>query len=97
MWFQSTLPVKGATVVSIVLLHLPSVSIHAPREGSDTSGRFVYSNLPVSIHAPREGSDLALNYIRQFASVSIHAPREGSDHCLSVCSSPCQCFNPRSP
>ena len=33
--FQSTLPVKGATVFLPVLSDVAKISIHAPREGSD--------------------------------------------------------------
>ena len=56
--FQSTLPVRGATPI------LPrgapgqlSISIHAPREGSDGGPDQGPSHAPISIHAPREGSD----------------------------------------
>ena len=33
--FQSTLPVRGATAASIFASNIPSISIHAPRAGSD--------------------------------------------------------------
>ena len=33
--FQSTLPVRGATMAQRVALKAESISIHAPREGSD--------------------------------------------------------------
>ena len=33
--FQSTLPVRGATPLSVAVLGPYSISIHAPREGSD--------------------------------------------------------------
>ena len=40
-----------------VLKHI--ISIHAPREGSDTiNGKAVKEYTKISIHAPREGSDL---------------------------------------
>ncbi len=35
--FQSTLPARGATLPLCVLLSLQSISIHAPREGSDSN------------------------------------------------------------
>ena len=39
------------------LINALTVSIHAPREGSDNkSGRWIVTHV-VSIHAPREGSD----------------------------------------
>ena len=34
-----------------------TISIHAPREGSDKGMRSFVRNLKISIHAPREGSD----------------------------------------
>ena len=34
-----------------------SISIHAPREGSDHSVCKYSLSAPISIHAPREGSD----------------------------------------
>ena len=33
--FQSTLPVKGATISRAAVYHVGGISIHAPREGSD--------------------------------------------------------------
>ena len=33
--FQSTLPVRGATLDAGVILYAEVISIHAPREGSD--------------------------------------------------------------
>ena len=33
--FQSTLPVRGATVISVCMCVTTTISIHAPREGSD--------------------------------------------------------------
>ena len=55
--FQSTLPVWGATVSGQCRSFSASISIHAPRVGSDfddSSDVFVYL---ISIHAPRVGSD----------------------------------------
>ena len=36
---------------------VPSISIHAPREGSDLANRSENVTDEISIHAPREGSD----------------------------------------
>ena len=57
------------------------ISIHAPREGSDTPwARDEYYASYISIHAPREGSDEEeYGNIVTALSISIHAPREGSD------------------
>ena len=79
--FLSTLPARGATRATLLLLFLRWISIHAPREGSDPGHIGGMSSLPpISIHAPREGSD---RHLRQNGGlgfkISIHAPREGSD------------------
>ena len=55
------------------------VSIHAPREGSDSNELLILFAIFVSIHAPREGSDFVVTPMRVKSHVSIHAPREGSD------------------
>ena len=56
------------------------ISIHAPREGSDSHQRDRKKNGRISIHAPREGSDRChVWHLLQCVSISIHAPREGSD------------------
>ena len=56
--FQSTLPARGATPSCRCLLSFRTISIHAPREGSDYSRGFGRSCKQISIHAPREGSDV---------------------------------------
>ena len=56
--FLSTLPARGATYLQYVLLLDQAISIHAPREGSDSgSRRYSGRSSGISIHAPREGSD----------------------------------------
>ena len=78
--FQSTLPVKGATYVDLMLISLLFISIHAPREGSDgcssiisrKTGEF-QSTLPVK---GATGKTLSQERLQM---ISIHAPREGSD------------------
>ena len=79
--FQSTLPVKGATIIIKCNTRLVRISIHAPREGSDRHDIAVFVHLKISIHAPREGSDMsARQLVDKFGEISIHAPREGSDN-----------------
>ena len=57
-----------------------SISIHAPRTGSDRSGAGRTAvHLPISIHAPRTGSDIINNSTFETIKISIHAPRTGSD------------------
>ena len=79
--FQSTLPARGATHAHIVFLLLTSISIHAPRTGSDVlEADALTIEVTISIHAPRTGSDAAARMNRHFIGfISIHAPRTGSD------------------
>ena len=55
------------------------ISIHAPREGSDSRKFAAPLEITISIHAPREGSDLVDVPAILAKDISIHAPREGSD------------------
>ena len=55
--FLSTLPARGATDDGMSLRRPACISIHAPREGSDSPVTVGASVLGISIHAPREGSD----------------------------------------
>ena len=55
--FQSTLPVKGATIFRTKFQIIHVISIHAPREGSDNNVTINLVTQGISIHAPREGSD----------------------------------------
>ena len=55
--FQSTLPMKGATLRKRVDFLERHVSIHAPNEGSDLHAVQLQGAFIVSIHAPNEGSD----------------------------------------
>ena len=57
--FQSTLPAWGATRVQRRQSYLHTISIHAPRMGSDFRLLpIVQKQALISIHAPRMGSDL---------------------------------------
>ena len=78
--FLSTLPARGATFKRLASIPKISISIHAPREGSDTVVSVPPNVRKISIHAPREGSDApAASSRRGCTCISIHAPREGSD------------------
>ena len=57
--FQPTLPARGATVTSFILLMLRwMISTHAPRTGSDLETvRLPAVVKKISTHAPRTGSD----------------------------------------
>ena len=57
--FQSTLPGWGATGRDSHDAYIASISIHAPRMGSDGTLTDVRGFGIISIHAPRMGSDIA--------------------------------------
>ena len=79
--FLSTLPARGATCLEAAVYGVHGISIHAPREGSDSPfPACPAASFIISIHAPREGSDGATVGQNLFpCTISIHAPREGSD------------------
>ena len=56
--FQSTPPVKAATVRYCTALRVRHISIHAAREGGDAIGCADRVAEGISIHAAREGGDL---------------------------------------
>ena len=54
--FQSTRPVRGATLTTFGLTNTENVSIHAPRKGGDRNRYRYKANPAVAIHAPRKGA-----------------------------------------
>ncbi len=60
--FQSTLPMRGATDLSIPNGATSFISIHAPHAGSDSVNSGGGSSARISIHAPHAGSDCWLPY-----------------------------------
>ena len=76
---------------------LESISIHAPREGSDRKSQLCRMFELISIHAPREGSDRYCWLYHGRVVISIHAPREGSDAVFCIPMVVICHFNPRSP
>ena len=67
--FQSTPPVKAATLERKIVLDAARISIHAAREGGDLALiQLRHAGSTISIHAAREGGDplqrlLALKHI----------------------------------
>ena len=56
--FQSTRPLRGATLRQICGVQIVAVSIHAPLAGRDSTAKRMYSRFVyVSIHAPLAGRD----------------------------------------
>ena len=78
--FQSTLPAWGATSTICIERTIVTISIHAPRVGSDyiadkdnKAGATFQSTLPAW------GATLQGNILSLYPLISIHAPRVGSD------------------
>ena len=75
-----------------------TISIHAPRTGSDVCDIVLPDVLSISIHAPRTGSDAEAGYQLVLRNeISTHAPRTGSDQTKRKGKKSKQHFNPRSP
>ena len=77
---------------------LSTISIHAPREGSDCADTGVKKMTLISIHAPREGSDHGrksgiLSDIRFQSTLPVRGATIGLEGKWSVAWN----FNPRSP
>ena len=77
--FQSTRPVRGATVQMLQDVLANEISIHAPRAGRDRRVSRASKAPRISIHAPRAGRDRRLRLYRADPEISIHAPRAGRD------------------
>ena len=81
--FQSTLPARGATGLTVLDFMQTKISIHAPRTGSDIwRAASVVDKSTISIHAPRTGSDRTSPSIRTrpkryFNPRSPHGERPG--------------------
>ena len=63
--FQSTLPVRGATRRLLRVFGFKTISIHAPRAGSDHTVGLAGLCILISIHAPRAGSDMSADDLLQ--------------------------------
>ena len=96
--FQSTLPARGATSRSTRPVTKSTISIHAPRTGSDSPFRRSQPSGRISIHAPRTGSDLWMlchqRHTLHFNPRSPHGERRISVPAFTTIWS---YFNPRSP
>ena len=96
--FQSTPPVRGATLPSIPNNSIWHISIHAPRAGSDDIVRTGQKdNRAFQSTPPVRGATLQIPDIIQQTDISIHAPRAGSDVSRFPLSGPFPYFNPRPP
>ena len=96
--FQSTLPARGATLRRGPDEADGSISIHAPREGSDAgSRRDQPGRRYFNPRSPRGERPFVTLTISKENLISIHAPREGSDRVRCRRQSSRPYFNPRSP
>ena len=96
--FQSTLPVRGATIDCDIRRMPKEISIHAPRAGSDplSCTRGIASHVFQST-LPVRGATYHMAEIQESRQISIHAPRAGSDRGVPHPQYLPPHFNPRSP
>ena len=86
--FQSTLPMRGVTVIQCKEAFKTRISIHTPHAGSDVLKVQKLHQRIISIHTPHAGSDIFIIPSNLFSSISIHTPHAGSD---LICRSPDHC------
>ena len=81
--FQSTPPVKAATVGAIVIVHARRFQSTPPVKAATVCLIGFFLLRIISIHAAREGGDAAGYAVTGFNRISIHAAREGGDRKVS--------------
>ena len=95
--FQSTLPLRGATMRDNPIANPTDISIHAPLAGSDHVGRIrtdhIFHFNPRSPCGERPISQRG----QELVEISIHAPLAGSDAICATALPDVMYFNPRSP
>ena len=78
--FQFTHPGRGATSYILHTEEHNRVSIHAPREGCDTTGLSSHlQSFQFQFTHPGRGATIVVDFLVSKQAVSIHAPREGCD------------------
>ena len=80
--FQSTHPLRGATVPPFSASCVALISIHAPLAGCDLTQIKNQLLRAISIHAPLAGCDFFLAANCASREISIHAPLAGCDTIL---------------
>ena len=97
--FQSTPPVRGATLTTIRMPPCPAYfNPRPPCGGRQRASTEASAQYDISIHAPRAGGDLANDGGHRLISrISIHAPRAGGDPTRMVSVLRSMNFNPRPP
>ena len=77
--FQSTRPMRGATIMDWFGDTFFIISIHAPHAGRDNDSQVILALHLISIHAPHAGRDIMDWFGDTFFIISIHAPHAGRD------------------
>ena len=77
--FQSTQPMRAATIDGAVTLIIVYISIHAAHAGCDISTSDHYSEGRISIHAAHAGCDHGSSSAHTQHTISIHAAHAGCD------------------
>ena len=95
--FQSTPPVKAATLCICGVARAARISIHAAREGGDILVAALVNRQAISIHAAREGGDSSGMSFPNKCNISIHAAREGGDYCIKLIEKPSDKFQSTPP
>ena len=78
--FQPTLPARGATLPSFIIMPDKNISTHAPRTGSDVQRVDVFlliSQFQPTL--PARGATVRVPLVAAPRKISTHAPRTGSD------------------
>ena len=98
MPFQSTLPMRGATVSKIAGIRRLEISIHTPHAGSDESRwRQWLGWYDFNPHSPCGERPFSISAMALSFSISIHTPHAGSDVSFVRFASVVVNFNPHSP
>ena len=95
--FQSTRPVRGATMAKAKSKQVYMFQSTRPVRGATSERRSCSSNGRFQSTRPVRGATFAAGRIRVLISVSIHAPRAGRDGTTDPSTTGLMCFNPRAP
>ena len=96
--FQSTLPLRGATIHAVVVACIRQISIHAPLAGSDFSAHYRgFFQKKFQSTLPLRGATPDRVQLAHLVIISIHAPLAGSDMTRPRILISQSDFNPRSP
>ena len=98
MRFQSTRPMRGATILAQCGTPSLGISIHAPHAGRDVEGVTERTYTDISIHAPHAGRDALHILIKAISGFDFNprAPCGARRVCLLKMSKDIN-FNPRAP